>query len=619
MQTFAGIASEGLNGDGTALLQAMLPPGSHCEKSPLAVLGAEPGAAVSLGDSGHRVIALFSGRLENAGELRRRLAADGHQMQGGAPAEIIVHLYEKHGSDVFGLLKGSFAAAVYDGGKHRLLLGRDVIGIEPLYYFIHRGVLVFSNRLPVLARHPLVPTDLDVNAVSVFLSLQYIPDPDTIYRNVRKLPPGHLLEARLESANTSIRSFRKIDFAAKRRDLSFADACAELRERVENAVAAELERSGGNTGVFLSGGVDSAVLAALSARHSGGKPVNVFTVGYDDPAYDERALAKSTLDFINARSGNVLKHHVRKLEVPPLELAEELAAFHGEPYADVSVLPTHLLCKFASGQTGAALGGDGGDEFFAGYERYSAMRIAGFFELLPLSLRRGVFSLLAGAVPDAGERSLCGRARRMCNLIAAPSHRAYFNLLDRAPADTKKALFGPELGEALWNDTAEIFGRREWEITAADPAEGYSELDIHTYLPGDGCAKLEIAAGYAKMEVVTPYLNSAVTEFAAKLPFEYKMLGKNRKRILKAAFADLLPPDTAKRRKRGFGSPMAAWLRREWRPGAESALFDSPLCRDGYIVPEALRKLWLRHQSGKADHSYLLWSLINLAWFLKRR
>ena len=619
MQTFAGIASEELSGDGAALLEAMLPPGSHCENSPLAALGAEAGAAISLGDSARRVTALFSGRLENTDELHRRLVADGHQLHGDSPAELLVHLYEKHGSDVFSLLKGSFAAAVYDGCKHRLLLGRDVIGVEPLYYFIHRGVLVFSNRLTALTRHPLIPAELDANAISVFLSLQYIPDPDTIYRNVRKLPPGHLLEARLESANTSIRSFRKIDFATKRRDLSFADACSEMRDRVEETVALEMERNGGSIGVFLSGGVDSAVLAALCARHAGGKPVEVFTVGYNDPAYDERALAKTSLNFINSRCGNVLKHHIRELTAPPLELAEELAAFHGEPYADVSVLPTHLLCKFASETVGAAFGGDGADEFFAGYERYNAMRIAGLFELLPYSVRRGVFSLLAGLIPDSGERKLGGRTRRMCNLIAAPSHSAYFSLLDRAPAESKKALFGPGLGDAVWNDTAEIFGRHEWEITAADPAEGYSELDIHTYLPGDGCAKLEIAAGYAGMEVVTPYLCSSVTEFSSKLPFEYKMLGKNRKRILKAAFADMLPPDIAKRRKRGFGSPMAAWLRGEWRTGAENILFESPLCRDGYIVPEALRELWQRHQSGKADCSYLLWSLINLAWFLKRR
>ena len=230
-----------------------------------------------------------------------------------------------------------------------------------------------------------------------------------------------------------------------------------------------------------------------------------------------------------------------------------------------------------------------------------------------------MFSLIAGMFPDTGERRFGGRARRLCKLIAAPSHNAYFHLLDRAPAETKKTLLGPALSEALWNDASEIFGRREWELTTSDPAEWYSELDIHTYLPGDGCAKLEIAAGYAGMEVVTPYLSSSVTGFAAKLPLEYKMLGKNRKRILKAAFADLLPPEIAKRRKRGFGSPLASWLRGEWKNGAEKILFESALCRDGCVVPEALRKLWQDHQSGRADCSYLLWSLINLAWFLERR
>ena len=239
MKTFAGIASEELKGDEAALLGSLLSDGSVCENSPLAVLGAEAGASASLGDSGRRVTALFSGRLENASELYRKLAGSGHELHSTTPAELVLHLYEKYGCDAFSRLRGSFAAAVYDSAKHRLLLGRDVIGIEPLYYFIHRNVLVFSNRLPILAGHPLMPDEPDINAIGVFLSLQYIPAPDTVYRGVRKLPPGHLLEARLDSANTSIRSFGKIDFSVKRREMSFADACAGLRERVENAVCLE--------------------------------------------------------------------------------------------------------------------------------------------------------------------------------------------------------------------------------------------------------------------------------------------------------------------------------------------------------------------------------------------
>ena len=347
--------------------------------------------------------------------------------------------------------------------------------------------------------------------------------------------------------------------------------------------------------------------------------MEVFTVGFSDAAYDERALAAESVAFINGQTGGALRHHVRQLEPLPLELAEKLAAFHEEPYADASVLPTHLLCKFAAEQLGAALGGDGGDEFFSGYERYGAMRIASHFDLLPEVVRRGVFSALAKVVADAGERTFRGRCRRLFRLLGDSSHDAYFHLLDRCPDELKRRLLGGKLRDALWHDQAEVFSRWEWELTAEHPAESFAELDIHTYLPGDGCVKLNIAARSVGFKVVTPYLSSGVTGLSAKLPLDYKMHGGNRKRILKSAFADILPLSLAHRRKRGFGVPVAAWLRGHWQEGAREALFDSALIPDGYVEKNELEALWAAHQSGHADLSYLIWSLMNFAWFLERR
>jgi len=600
----------------------MLPAAARCRSCQTAAFGAAAsggGPFVSDRGAGGKVLALCSGRLENLPELRRTVEKHGRTPVSEAPEELLVHLYELYGSDLFGRLKGSFAVALYDTGRRRLLLGRDLIGAEPLYYFIHRDVLVFSGSLGVLEKHPLMPDELDINAVSTFLSLQYIPEPDTIFRNVRKLPPGHLLDMHLEAATTSIRGFAKLDFSVKSTDLGYAGAERELRYALEEQVAAELERGGGRLGVFLSGGVDSTILAALAARHGGGSPVEVFTVGFADAAYDERALAEESVAFINSQTGGALRHHVRELEALPLQLAEELAAFHEEPYADASVLPTHLLCKFAGEHIGAALGGDGGDEFFSGYERYGAMRIASHFEILPEVVRRGIFTALAGVMPDSGERTFGGRCRRLFRLLGDSSHDAYFHLLDRCPDDLKRRLLGPKLRDALWHDQAEVFSRWEWELTAEHPAESFAELDIHTYLPGDGCVKLNVAARSAGFEVVTPYLSGGVTALAAKLPLDYKMHHGNRKRILKSAFADLLPPGLAHRRKRGFGVPVAAWLRGHWREGAREALFGSALLPEGFVEEKELAALWEAHQSGRADCSYLIWSLMNLAWFLDRR
>ena len=619
MNTFAGVVSERSAERGVVELRAMLPTGARCELCQMAAFGAAggPGGEFPLraesADRGCRIMAIFSGKLENLAELRQLAERHGRQPVSGSPEELLIHLYEIYGSDLFGRLKGAFAAAVYDSSKHRLLLARDLVGAEPMYYFVHRNVLAFSGSFRILAKHPLAPREIDENAVSTFLSLQYIPEPDTVCRGVRKLPPGHLLELHQETGTPSLRSFAKWNFSVKNTELSFSAAKRELRELVTERVADSLAEGG--TGVFLSGGVDSTVLAALAARCST-KPVEVFTVGFADAAYDERHLAAASVDFINKATGGKLRHHVRELPPLPLELAKRLAEYHGEPYADASVMATHLLCRFAAEEVGAALGGDGGDEFFSGYERYRAMRIYSQFDILPDALRKSFFRTLSKCVPDSGERTFCGRCRRMFNLLSDPSRGAYFRLLDRCPKELKQRLLGPKLSDALWHDSAEVFARWEWELTAASPSESLAELDIHTYLPGDGCVKLNIAGGAAGIEVVTPYLSTGVTAFSSKLPPEFKLRGRDRKRILKAAFADILPPDLAHRRKRGFGVPVARWLRDHWKTEAEKTLFDSSLCSDGFIVPEELRKVWEAHQSGRTDFSYLLWSLINLAWFI---
>ena len=622
MNTFAGVVSERSAERGVAELRMMLPPEARCELCLMAVFGATGGSngefplRTESSGNGCRIMAIFSGRLENLAELRRLAERHGRPPVSGSPEELLIHLYEIYGSDLFGRLKGAFAAAVYDSSKRRLLLARDLVGGEPMYYFIHRNVLAFSGSFRILAKHPLTPREIDENAVSTFLSLQYIPEPDTVFRGVRKLPPGHLLEFHLETGTPSLRAFAKWNFSVKNTDLSFASAKRELREIVQAGVADAL--ADGHTGVFLSGGVDSTILASLAARCSA-RPVEVFTVGFADAAYDERKLAETSVEFINKATGGKLNHHIRELPPLPLELAQELAAFHGEPYADASVLATHLLCKFAAEKVGAALGGDGGDEFFSGYERYRAMRISAQFDILPDALRRSLFTAMSKCVPDSGERTFCGRCRRMLKLLSDPSRGAYFRLLDRCPKELKQRLLGPRLRDALWHDPAEVFARWEWELTAAPSSESLAELDIHTYLPGDGCAKLNIAAGAAGIDVVTPYLGTGVTAFSAKLPPEYKMRGRERKRILKAAFSDILPPDLARRRKRGFGVPVATWLRGHWKDEAEKTLFDSSLCSDGFVVPEELRKVWEAHQSGRADFSYLIWSLLNLAWFIDRQ
>ena len=282
------------------------------------------------------------------------------------------------------------------------------------------------------------------------------------------------------------------------------------------------------------------------------------------------------------------------------------------------MLPTYLLSKFAREQITVALSGDGADEVFAGYERYLAMRLATRFDLLPQPFRKLIFRQLARLIPNHGERSLAGRLHRMLNLLGSPTSRRYFELLDRCPAPIKQTLLGERLRDSLKHDSIEYFNLLQAKLTSTDRIERLTELDLHAYLPNDILPKVDIASMAASLEVRSAFLDREVVEFAAKLPLEYKLFGSNRKRILKAAFSDLLPPELMDRPKKGFGVPISLWLRNQWRRQAEAELFESKLLSENFIDSQALHDLWAAHQSGRYDYGYLLWGVLILSMFINR-
>ena len=483
---------------------------------------------------------------------------------------------------------------------------------------MHKDGLVFASEICGLKEHPGMNKTLDLNALGDFLSLQYVPEPATVYRTIRRLPPGHLMEFQLDGGALSIRSYWHLEYSNKNGDLSFEDAGAQLRKLVENAVAKRLV-SDVPLGLFLSGGVDSAVVAATAARLRGENGVcNAYTIGFADPAYDERASARWAADCINRIPGANLITHERVVEPGSFELLQELVGNCGQPFADASIIPTTLLCRFAREEITVALSGDGADELFSGYERYIAMRIIRKASFLPERLRKILFGSIARLPGSGGERSFSGRLKRLCRLLATPSDRAYFALLDRCPWNVKKELFGEAWQNAATHDSAEVFEYLMPELSSPDPEERFAELDLKTYLPGDVLTKVDIASMSCGLEVRSPFLDHEIVEFAAQLPAEYKLCGNNRKRILKAAFSDVFPAEFLDQRKRGFGVPVASWLRGSWKEQAYNALFSSPLCSDDLLDPVCLKKLWSEHQSGKKDNSYLLWNLLVLSLFLDR-
>ncbi len=581
----------------------------------LAVISPETGHQPIFNEDG-TVVAILNGEIYNHLELRRELQQKGHRFTTESDTETLVHLYEEFGYSFVSQLQGMFAFAIYDRHNHHLLLARDRLGQKPLFYFMSNDTLVFASELSGLLAHPAMVKELDMTAIGDYLSLLYIPEPKTVYRHVHRLPPGCTMTFSIDDPQPIIQPYWRLDFSRKTQQINFQDAVKQLRGLVENAVRKRM-LADVPLGVFLSGGLDSAIITAVAAKIRASEGIDAYTIGFADTAYDERAEARDTAAAISRLPGVNLRHH--ELEVTPddFDILQKLIRHFGQPFADASMLPTFLLSQFTRTGLTVALSGDGADEIFGGYERYIAMRMFHSLRRLP-SLTQYIYKALAAILPDSGERTFCGRLRRFSSLLSQPKENAYFSLLDRCPTPIRHQIFGPRLHEFSNNNTLP-FADFEKTLTATDFTERCSELDIHTYLPGDVLTKVDIASMACSLEVRSPFLDHELVEFAAALPWDFKLHGNDRKRILKAAFADLLPHEIMNRRKRGFGVPLAAWLRTTWRKQAEEALFDGPLFSEGFVERDPLLKIWNDHQSSRSDWSYLLWTLLMLSLFLEKQ
>ena len=578
----------------------------------LAVISPETGHQPIFNEDG-TVVAILNGEIYNHLELRHKLQQKGHCFTTESDTEALVHLYEEFGDSFVSQLQGMFAFAIYDRRNHRLLLTRDRLGQKPLFYFVSHDTLVFASELSGLLVHPAIDKELDITAISDYLSLLYILEPKTIYRHVHRLPPACTMTFSIDDPQPIIQPYWQLDFSHKAPQINFQDAATQLRTLVENAVRKRMIADV-PLGVFLSGGLDSAIIAAVAAQIRAPEACDAYTIGFADASYDERAAARATTTAISRLPGVNLHHH--ELEVAPadFDLLRKLIRHFGQPFADASMLPTFLLSQFTRTGLTVALSGDGADEIFGGYERYIAMRMFQSSQHIPLSLRRS-FAALTNLLPDSGERTFCGRLRRLSRLFVHTKENAYFSMLDRCPASIRQNIFGPRLHEAVKN--ALPFTEFENTLTAKNLTEQCSELDIHTYMPGDVLTKVDIASMACALEVRSPFLDHELVEFAATLPWDFKLHGNNRKHILKAAFTDLLPSEILNRRKRGFGIPLAAWLRTTWRKQSEEALFEGPLISEGFIERKPLAEIWNAHQSSHSDYSYLLWTLLMLSLFLE--
>ncbi len=528
-----------------------------------------------------------NGEIYNYRELRQELERASHQFRTQGDTEVLLHLYEEHGDRFAERLRGMFAIAIWDARRRRLVLARDRFGIKPLYYRATDGELAFASELRALPRG-----EIDPDALEAFLAFNSIPAPLTIFREIRKLPPGHLLI--WEDGRVDVRRFARPAPIEELREDEEAELVEELRSRLRDSVRAHLV-SDVPVGVLLSGGVDSAFLAALAAEESS-EQLRTFSIGFEERSFDELAGAR----LVAERYGT--QHRELVLRPDAALLLPALADAFDEPFADSSALPTYLVSQLAASDVKVALSGEGGDELFGGYYTYTAdllaarvgrlARLAGpLVELLPTSTSRASFDYKAK------------RFVRAAHLPPLERHHGW------------KEIFSPDLRAELTGgrsafDPVDILRDRYRETEGADELARLQDVDLGTYLVDDLLVKTDRASMAHSLEARVPYLDTVVTNLALALPTRHKIRGLAKKVLLRKAAAPLLPREIVHGKKRGFSIPAAAWLRGKLEPFARETLSRETLHRQGYFSPEVVARLLDDHVAGREDRSRQLWGLL---------
>ena len=544
-----------------------------------------------------RITVVQNGEIYNYRELRHDLERAGHRFSTNGDTEVLVHLYEEHGERFANRLRGMFAIALWDSTRNRLVLARDRYGIKPLYYRETADELAFASELRALARG-----EVDLDALEAFLAFNSVPGPLTIFRDVRKLQPGHVLTWE-NGRSELIRYARPAPVPASDvRNEDEAELVEELRARMRDSVRAHLV-SDVPVGVLLSGGIDSSMLAALAAEEAS-EPLRTFSIGFEERSFDELADAR----LVAERYGT--EHRELVLRPDAALLLPALAEAFDEPFADSSALPTYLVSQLAAENVKVALSGEGGDELFGGYYTYAADLFAQRTGWAAPLLRP-----LVERLPSSSARaSFDYRAKRFVRSAHLPPLERHYGWKEIFSPDVRAELTGRRSAF----DPVDLLRARFAETEGADLLARLQDVDLGTYLVDDLLVKTDRASMAHSLEARVPFLDPVVTNFALALPSRHKVRGLRKKVLLRKAAAPLVPPELLKRRKRGFSIPAAAWLRGDLEPFARDTLSAETLRRQGFFRPEAVTRLLDDHVAGREDLSRQLWGLLSFTLWHER-
>ncbi len=548
------------------------------------------------------VSVVLNGEIYNYRELRRMLEKRGHSFASQSDTEVLPHLYEEFGEDMLAHLNGMFALALWDSKRRKLLLARDRFGEKPLYWGVFDNTLLFASEPKVLLAHPAVTSALNLAALRQYLSFDYIPAPFSIYEGIHKLPAAHLLT--LEDGKLDVRRYWRLSYKTAEPPPSEADAATRLFDLMADSVRMRLV-SDVPLGILLSGGVDSSTVAALAVRASS-EPVKTFSISFAESSFDESSYARAVAKFLGT------DHHEERLSANlAANLVGDIGSWMDEPFSDPSLVPTYLLSRFTRRHVTVALGGDGGDELFAGYPMYQGHRLAEIYARTPKFLRSALIEPLVGLLPVKTKNlSFDYKAKRFITgskYDPVTRHHIWFGSFT---PDEQQKLLTPEVLRASDDDVYRD-ARAIWnECDSSDLIERMQSIDTQLYLAEDILTKVDRASMAVSLEVRAPFLDPRVAEFAASLPSNYKLRGRTTKYILKRAIRGSLPSFVTRRGKKGFGVPVAEWLKDNLKPLARDLLSPERVRRAGVFNADYVTRLQDEHERGTANHRKLLWTLL---------
>jgi asparagine synthase (glutamine-hydrolysing) len=543
---------------------------------------------------------VFNGEIYNYRELRQFLEQKKHRFYTLSDTEVIIHLYEELGDDCVTMLNGMFAFAIWDSNKKKLLLARDRIGIKPLHYIILNDKLIFGSEIKSILQDADVKREVNLEALHHFLAFEYVPAPETMFRGIKKLLPGHILIC--EKGNVSLKKYWDLKFQNHNKQpvSYYSDRIYDLlKKSVERRLISDVP-----LGAFLSGGIDSSSVVGLMTELTDDQ-VKTFSIGFEEQSYNELKYAKIVAEHFET------EHYEEIITPDAVNLVNKIIQYLDEPFADVSVFPTYLVSELARKHVTVVLSGDGGDEQLAGYDWYVASKLDRYYRKAPAVLRNGVTKIIQKLPPTPQKKGLVNMLKRFAEGSSLPIDGRHIRWQYFITDKEREHLYTNNLNGELHNlSSFDLINKYYLRDNANDKLSKEQYVDIKVYLPDDILVKVDRMSMANSLEARVPFLDHEFVEFLATIPSNLKLHGLTTKYILKKTMSRLLPREIIYRKKQGFSIPMKNWLRDDLRNLMLDVLSEKRIKENGFFNYDYVNKIMQQHLEGKRNNAHQLWALM---------